>query len=410
MTHRLYYTDAYTTRFTAQLVETTYYNQLPAVVLDQSYFYPTSGGQPNDRGKLQSGDQIVEVLDVVVRAEDQAVLHILDRELRPNRSSEPLVGELDWSRRFDHMQQHTGQHILSQAFIRLVEAETVGFHLSDKRVTIDLDHANLSDADLEAAEMMCNDIIWHNRPVTFREVEREAAQQLPLRKLPDGREGKIRLIDVEGFDLTACGGTHVSQTGEIGLLKIVKRERRNEQTRVEFCCGRRALLDYRLKNDVVQQLAVALTTGYEELLPSVNRLQENAKELQRQLRQLQAEQLALEATHLLTNGERVGEFVLVTHVYDGRAANELRALATQLTATPGSICFLASAGARSDLVFARAADAPGDMKALLQIALGQLDGARGGGSATLAQGSGAATGAEQARAAVDRAVAALKID
>jgi alanyl-tRNA synthetase len=407
MTQRLYYTDAYTTRFSARIIETTKYRESAAVILDQSYFYPTSGGQPHDTGQLRQGDQSVPVIDVVVRPSDNAVLHILERELLPDKVGDQIEGEIDRPRRFDHMQQHSGQHILSQAFIRLVEAETVGFHLSDKTVTIDLDQAAISNTQVEAVERLCNEVIWQNRPVTFREVSPEEARLLPLRKVPDGLGEKLRLIEIADFDLTACGGTHVGRTGEIGLLKIIKLEKRGEQIRVEFACGRRALLDYRLKNEIVQQAAAALTTGYDELLPSITRLQDNVKALQRQVRQLQTERLAMEAEYLLASGQRRGAIMLVTQVFDGRAAGELRALASQLILTPQTICLLGSAGARTDLVFARATDAPGDMKALLQTALENLEGGRGGGSPAMAQGGGAAADTETVRSAIASAAAFL---
>ncbi len=406
MTQRLYYTDAYTTRFTARIVETTHYRQAPAVVLDQSYFYPTSGGQPHDTGWLRQDEQSVRVVDVVVRPDDDAVLHVLEGEWRPNLS-QPVNGEIDEQRRHDHMQQHTGQHILSQAFIRLAEAETVGFHLSDQTVTIDLDQAELSDTLVEAVETLSNDIIWQDRPITFREVSREEAARLSLRKVPDGRNGKLRLIDITDFDLTACGGTHVRRTGEVGLLKIIKLERRGGLTRVEFACGRRALLDYRQKNEIMQQLAAALTTGYDELLPSVVRLQESAKEAQRQIRQLQTERLAMEAEQLLSAGQPLGEATVITRVYSDRAAADLRTLASQVVLAPKTVCLLGSAGARADLVFARAADAPGDMKALLQAAF-ELLGGRGGGSPTMAQGGGPAAELDQVQAALNHAVTLLR--
>lgn len=408
MTQRLYYTDAYTTRFTARIVETTHYRQAPAVVLDQSYFYPTSGGQPHDTGWLRQDEQSVRVVDVVVRPDDDAVLHVLEGEWRPNLS-QPVSGEIDLPRRHDHMQQHTGQHILSQAFIRLAEAETVGFHLSEKTVTIDLDQAELSDTLVEAVETLCNDIIWQDRPVTFREVSREEAARLPLRKVPDGRDGKLRLIGIADFDLTACGGTHVRRTGEVGLLKIIKLERRGGQTRVEFACGRRALLDYRQKNEIMQQLSAALTTGYDELLPSVVRLQESAKDAQRQVRQLQTERLAMEAEQLLSAGQPLGEATVITRVYSDRAAADLRTLASQVVLTPKTICLLGSAGTRTDLVFARAADAPGNMKELLQAALEPLGG-RGGGSPTMAQGGGPAAEPAQILAAINHVVTLLNTD
>jgi len=209
------------------------------------------------------------------------------------------------------------------------------------------------------------------------------------------------------FDLTACGGTHVGRTGEIGLLKIIKLEKRGGQTRVEFACGGRALLDYRLKNELAQQLSAALTTGYDELLPSVNRLQDNVKELQRQVRQLQAERLAMEAEHLLANGQRLGDMILVAEVFNGRTASELRTLASQLVLTSQTVCLLGSVGTRTDLVFARAADAPGNMKELLQVALGHLKGGRGGGSPTMAQGGGAAADTETVRSAIASAATFL---
>lgn len=405
MTQRLYYTDAYTTRFTARIVETTHYRQAPAVVVDQSYFYPTSGGQPHDTGWLRQDGQSVRVVDVVVRPDDNAVLHLLEREWRPN-PSQPVSGEIDLPRRHDHMQQHTGQHILSQAFIRLAEAETVGFHLSDKTVTIDLDQAELSDALVEAVETLCNDIIWQDRPVTFREVSHQEAARLPLRKVPNGRDGKLRLIEITDFDLTACGGTHVRRTGEVGLLKIIKLERRGGQTRVEFACGRRALLDYRQKNEIMQQLSATLTTGFDELVPAVVRLQEGTKEAQRQIRQLQTERLTMEAEQLLSAGQLLDKAILITRVYSNRAAADLRLLASQVVLTPKTICLLGSTGARVDLVFARAADAPGDMKELLQAALEPLDG-RGGGSATMAQGGGPAAEPDQIQAALNHAMTFL---
>src|SRR5690606_29579462 len=200
MSDRLYYQDAYQTRFRARIVERVEEDGLIAVVLDSTCFYPTSGGQPADRGTLNGRP----VADVFVR-EDGAVVHLVEGELW----SDEVTGEIDWQRRFDHMQQHTGQHILSQAFIRVAGAGTVSFHLGDSSATIDLDNDRLQAQQVEAAELLANRIVWENRPVRVRLVSLAEAEQLDLRKLPDVQGDVVRLIDIDQFDLNACGGTHV---------------------------------------------------------------------------------------------------------------------------------------------------------------------------------------------------------
>ena len=270
MNDRAYYHDAYVVRFTATVVQTAEVDGQPAACLNRTYFYPTSGGQPHDTGWLRQDEQTARVVNVIVREADEAVLHVLDAPLAIGE----VTADIDWPRRFDHMQHHTGQHILSQAFIRIAGAETISFHLSPQSVTIDLDRADLTPDEIRAAEQLANEVVWQNRGVTAREVARDEATQLPVRKLPPGRDGKLRLIDIDGFDLTACGGTHVAGTAQVGLVKAIKTERRGSSLRVEFCCGARAFADYRAKHDVVQQLTGALTTGPTELLPAVAKLKD----------------------------------------------------------------------------------------------------------------------------------------
>ena len=217
---RAYYTDSYTLEFEATIIAVETVDGRPAAGLDHSYFYPTSGGQPHDTGHLRRGDTVARVLDVV-EGEGDAIWLILDRPLGPG----PVAASIDRDRRRDHMEHHTGQHILSAAFIRVAEAETVGFHLSQQSVTIDLDRADLSAAELDAAETLANEVIRDDRPVSARFVAAAEAAGLPLRKTPPGRDGLLRLIDIAGFDLTACGGTHVARTGEVGLIKMCIRDR-----------------------------------------------------------------------------------------------------------------------------------------------------------------------------------------
>ncbi len=384
---RAYYTDSYTLEFTAEIVAGVTAGGHPAVILDRSYFYPTSGGQPHDTGALRRGDEVARVVDVIDRESDGAVVHMLDRPLDPG----PVQAIIDRARRFDHMRHHTGQHILSQAFVRVAEAETVGFHLSPQSVTIDLDRADLSAAAIDRAESLANEIIWSDRPVSVRFVTREEAAALPLRKTPPGRDGQLRLVDIDGFDLTACGGTHVARAGEVGLVKVARAERRGNNTRVEFLCGERALEDYGRRQDVLRQLGAALTTGAAELPGAVARLQDELKAARAELKQREAALLALEAAQLLAAAEPLGEARLVARVFTGREPDELRRLAGALVEAGGVVALLGLAGERSHLIFCRSADAPGSMGELIKPALAALGG-RGGGGPTLAQGGGPAAG------------------
>ena len=399
MNTRLYYNDSYTTTFKANIIERFQYHGNLAIVLDQSYFYPTSGGQPHDIGTLND----LPVTNVLVRLEDNAVAHIINGEIW----SDEVNGQIDWSRRFDHMQQHTGQHILSQAFLRAAETETVSFHLSGDYATIDLKDSGLKPTHIEKAELIANQIIWENRPVTARLVSKEEADSLPLRKIPDIDDDQLRIVEIKEFDLTACGGTHVSHTGEIGLIKITKLERRKNELRVEFLCGRRALVDYRQKNRIVNQLANELTTGYAEIEASVVRLRDEAKQSRRLLKQQLSHSLSIEAGHLLKHGTRRGNTIIISEQFSGRDLAEIRMLANQIIEHPNSIALLGIVGDSSQLIFARSEDAPGEMNQLIKQTLQVLGSATGGGTAKFAQGGGTAADSERMTQALQRALRLL---
>lgn len=382
MSERLYYWDAYLTQFTGHVIEVLADNGRSAVVLNQTCFYPTSGGQPHDTGLLGN----TAVTDVTLRESDGAVLHWLEAPL-PHKL-DTVDGRIQWPRRFDHMQQHSGQHILSQAFIRVADAPTIGFHLSADSVTIDLDTGQVTSAQLAAAEALANQVVWENRPIQAREVTQIEARRLNLRKIPDAKQGKLRLIDIENFDLTACGGTHVSRTGAVGLIKILRLERIRGQARVVFCCGGRALADYNHKHDVLQEIGVHLTTSYAEFPQTVQSLQETLKQANRAYKQQTDALLALEAQQLLMHNQHHEPYTLIAQAFAEKDAGQLRLLANHLTQNSGVVALLGVAGEKSFLLFSRSADAPGDMRHLLQEALQKLGG-RGGGTAVTAQGGGA---------------------
>lgn len=383
MSQKLYYTDAFTRNFTATVVEQVTSNGRFAVILDQTFFYPTSGGQPHDTGTLAG----VSVVDVTLRESDGAVLHWLETAV----SLPPQISAaIDWERRFDHMQQHTGQHILSQAFLRVAEAQTVGFHLSPNSVTIDLDTAQLGAADVARAEQIANEIIWQNRPIRVKMVTPDEAAALPLRRIPNINEETLRLIEIEDFDLTACGGTHVSAAGAVGQIKVLRTENNRGQTRVEFCCGQRALQDYQQKHTIVATLSTLFTTGVEEVIGSVERLQTANKEAQRTIRRQQEALLAVDAANLLQTAQQIGPWYIVTAVRHDTSPAGLRALAQQLVQHENVVALLALHEARAAFVFARSENAPGDMRALLQTTLAQTNAGSGGGSPQMAQGGGPA--------------------
>jgi alanyl-tRNA synthetase len=382
MSNRRYYTDAYTTQFTTRLVETIVEESRWGLVLDETYFYPESGGQPADFGAINGRT----VTHVSIREEDGAIIHWLAEDVG---DAGEVTAVIDWPRRFDHMQHHSGQHILSQAFIRAANAETISFHLSKNNVTIDLNRTGLTGAEIDAAEQLANQIVWENRPISVRFVTREEAAALSLRKIPAGRNGRLRLIDIDNFDLTACGGTHVNRTGSVGLVKILKQERRGEKTRIEFCCGGRALHDYGEKHSIVASLTTELTTGPEQLLNSITRLREENKAAKRTIKKQKASILAGTAQALLHSGKQTGGVTLIRRCYDEQAEIDLRALASRLTSQPGIVVLLGKAGSRTQLLLARSANAPGNMNQLLKAALKTLGGG-GGGSPHFAQGGGPA--------------------
>ncbi len=396
MTTRLYYDDSYTTTFNATIVERFQYRGNLGIILNHSYFYPTSGGQPHDVGTLND----LPVTNVMIRPEDNAIAHIVKGELW----SDEVSGQIDWSRRFDHMQQHTGQHILSQAFLKTAEAETVSFHLGNDYATIDINNSGLNPANIEKAELIANRIIWENRPVTARMIDKTQADKLPLRKIPDVEEEQLRIIEIEAFDMTACGGTHVAHTGEIGLIKIVKLERRKNALRIEFLCGHRALRDYHQKNRIINQLANELTTGYAEIEASVVKLQDETKQARRLLKQQLAHALSVEATHLLKNGTKKGSTVIVAEQFSGRDIAELRMLAKQITQHPNSIALLGTVDPKTQLIFSRTEDAPGEMNQLIKTALKVLGSTSGGGTAHFAQGGGPPADKERMNQALQRAL------
>jgi alanyl-tRNA synthetase len=382
-TERLYYTDSHLVEFQARVTHVTdRVSGWTAVALDRTAFYPTGGGQPSDAGTLNDA-LVVECLD----EDGGGVLHLVQG--RAPAVGAEVTGRIDWRRRLDHIQQHTGQHILSQAFIKLFNAETRGFRIMQQASEIDVALENPSDDGIEQAIDLANQIIWEDRPVLVKQVSAEEAEDLTLRK-ESTRKGEMRLIEIEGFDLTPCGGTHAYRTGEVGMLAVRSWERAKGLARIEFVAGGRALADYRRANRTARSVAALFSAVRDEAPALVAHLFEENKQLLRRTRTLEEIAARVEAEELLGQVEaRDDSFRLVIKTFDDRDADSLKRLAQQVIAHPGAVALLGSqeAGKTVRLVFARSPDAPGDMNALMKDACAIIEG-RGGGRPDMAQGGG----------------------
>jgi len=397
-TERLYYHDSYTLAFNADVVEQTTYHKYPALVLDRTYFYPEGGGQPPDHGELNG----VRVVDVQTREADRAVLHVLDKPLADAR----VEGQIDAARRADHMQHHSGQHVLSQALQRAADAATVSVHMGTDSMTIDVNRVNMTPDEWIAVEELANQIVLENRVVRAWFPDAEELARLAIRKMPDV-VGKVRIVDVGGFDITACGGTHVAHTGEIGTIKVVKIERRGETTRLEFKCGGRALRDYRAKTDAVNRLTTALTVGQGELFDSVARLQAENRALRSELKAARENLAEAEAAVMLATGQKHGAVTIVRRAFADRNLDEMKLLAQKLTEKPGTVALFGAAGEKAQLIFGRERTLDLDILPMFKLALAALGSTRGGGRPDFAQGGGVPASVEQLDAALQSAEAAV---
>jgi len=389
MTRRLHRDDPYLLEFDAKVVARRDHEGRPAVVLDRTAFYAESGGQPWDTGTLDG----VAVAAVLEQAGE--VLHVLEAPL----PSAAVHGRVDAERRRDHMQQHHGQHLLSRAFVETASAETVSFHLGAEVSTIDLDRAVTDDAVREA-EARCNAVVWEGRPVRSRVVARREAEALGVHAADEAGD-EVRLVEAEGFDLQACGGTHPRRTSEVGVVLVLGHERYKAGSRVRFVCGTRALLAFRARAEAVERVGALLSSPLQDLPAGVARLQERLLEATRRGRDMADRALRAEAARLLA---AAGSPAVVTAVYDGWPAEDLRLLAQHLAAMPPCVALLASRAEKVHVVFAQSEGLPHDVPGLLRQTLAEIGG-RGGGKGNLAQGgSESAAGLEAALAGAERAV------
>lgn len=390
MTEHLYYTDSLVYEFEAEVLQVepaSAAEPRPAVILDRTAFYPTSGGQIFDTGFLmpssspQDRSRVIEVSE----SDDGNIRHLVDKAEMLHIGSR-VHGSIDADRRRDHMQQHSGQHVLSAAFVRLFDMATVSFHMGDDSCSIDVDTKSLTPEQMQRVEHAANEVIVEDRPVEIRFVSQEEARGLGLRKLPPQDRGQLRLIDIRDFDLSACGGTHVRSTGQIGCILLRKTEKVKPGIRVEFVCGQRAVRTARKDYTTLAESAGLFSAHLWDLPQQIRKAQEEAKGARRQREQLLDELAEQHAFHLLSEARENNGRKLVRQTFTERDLVYVKLLAQKLTRLQsGVVALLGTPVPQPSVVVAASAGEEFDLGALLKEALGK-HGGRGGGGKDMAQG------------------------
>lgn len=381
-TDRLYYHDSFLYSFEARVLESVERDGRNAAVLDRTAFYPTSGGQIHDTGSLLAEDgRQVAVVEVEDGEEDGKIYHFTEA---PVAAGGRVRGTIDAGRRRGHIQQHSGQHLLSAALIRLFEAPTIGFHMGAESCTIDLAVKSLTAAQAAEAERLANETAAEDREVTVRFVSLEEARQLGLRKLPPKQTGQLRLVDIADFDLTACGGTHVRSTGQIGAILLRKTENVKQGVRLEFVCGLRAVAAARQDYATLAEAAALYSAHPRDVPQQVRKSIQEARNAAKVQQKLAAELAGFEADRLLAQAG--GDPCVIVSIFPEKDAAFIKLMAQKITAgRPDMIVLLASGLGQPALVFAQSPGWKFNMGQWMKEAMAKLGG-RGGGNADMAQG------------------------
>lgn len=384
MTQRLYYHDSFLYNFDAEVREITE-SPKPGIVLDRTAFYPTSGGQIFDTGVISVGQEQLQVTEVA-DTEGGKIVHYLEAPLKDVKPGTKVRGQIDATRRRDHMQQHSGQHVLSAAFVRLFNMPTVSFHMADDYCSVDLDTLALTKTQIEEAERLANEIVLENRPVEIRFVTRDEAGKLGLRKLPPAERDHLRIIEIHDFDLSACGGTHVNRTGQIGCILLRKSEKVRQGYRVEFVAGQRAVAIARRDYIALTEAAALFSAHIYDVPQQVRKSLEEIRSLRKQKEESQDELAAAQAVALLAETPEQDGRKVVIRTFSDRDMSSLKLLAQKLTRQSRNVvALLGTTTPPACLVFAQSAGQSADLGALMKEVMAKFSG-RGGGSKDMAQG------------------------
>jgi alanyl-tRNA synthetase len=392
MTDRLYYHNSFLFDFVAALEEVRKTaDGRTALVLDRTAFYPTSGGQVFDTGWLElepldpARGKFLPKLQVTEVAEEEngPILHFVEGEVP--EGAVRVRGFIDVDRRRDHIQQHSGQHIISAAFVELFQMPTVSFHMGEESCTIDLDAKSLSPEQVRQAERRANEIVLEDRPVSMQFVSADKAHEMGLRKIPPAERDELRLIGIERYDLCACGGTHVRSTGQVGMILCRKIEKAKQGFRVEFVCGERALRNARKDYETLTEAGMLFSAHLWDVPAQIRKQVEETKAAGKVQHRLLEEIAELRAAQLTSQARSVDGIRLVDQVFHDRDLAFVKLLAQKLTRTPGVVAILGAGAGQAAVVFAQTPGLKFDMGALMKEVMTTL-GSRGGGSKDLAQG------------------------
>ena len=384
MTERLYYRDSFLYDFDAEVREVQD-SPKPAVFLDRTAFYPTSGGQIFDTGAISTEGEKLRVMEVA-DAEDGRVVHYLEAPAKSLQTGSKVHGQIDRIRRRDHMQQHTGQHVLSATFVRLYDLHTVSFHMGDDYCSIDLDTPTLTKEQIEHAERLANEIVLENRSVEIRFVTRDEAANLGLRKIPVADRDELRMIEIGDFDLSACGGTHVNQTGQIGCIQLRKAEKARQGWRVEFVAGQRAVATARRDYSTLTEAAALFSAHIYDVPAQARKSLDEIRTLRKQGEQSLEELAEAQAAAILAGTTAESGRKLVVRTFADRDMNYLKLLAQKLTRIASDVtALLGTTSPQPSVVFAQSPGQAADLGKLMKDTLAKVGG-KGGGSKDMSQG------------------------
>ncbi len=379
MTEKLYFEDSYLFEFESTVREVRKVDDSYEVILESSAFYPESGGQAYDLGLLDN-QKVVAVYE----NDNSQVVHKLENWTAPEGS--PVRGVIDKQRRLDNMRKHSGQHILSQAFVRVAGIFTISAHLGERESTIELDAGAIDDDTLRQVEGLTNEIIRENLPVTTQFYSRDELKNLPVRKIPEGKD-KYRIVRMGEFECTACAGTHVRNTGEIGLVKIISHEKIRNHVRIIFLCGSGAIEDYYQKNKVIDQLSSKLTCHFMDFNEAVDKLQEYNSELKKEISSLNRKLLPYETENLKIKAVDLNGINLVIETFSNRESKDIIELGNNLCRSFEAVALLAA----ENRIFVFVSDDIGiDASRIVRLFTDRYEGSGGGGT-TFAQIGGIST-------------------
>jgi len=390
-TQRLYFDNPYQVKFEARVVMRGIQDGRPALILDQTCFYPESGGQPSDKGTI-NGVKVIGVLE-----KGERIVHLLEEDI----PEDEIKGKIDWTTRFDYMQQHSGQHILSQSFYELLEGETLSFHLGEELSTVEIDIREIHDEEIEKVERRANEIVFQDREIKLYFVPEEKSKEIPLRKPPQ-KKGLIRVVEVSDFDYSACGGTHCRRTGEIGMVKILKWERIRNNLRFDFLCGQRALKDYTWKNRILRQLARQFTVSELQVLSSVEKLFSDTKSQRKRLRKMQEKTAQFEAQEIIGKTKEK----IIKEIWTEKTPEEAKFLALNIARRGDFVVLYALKREKSGhFILAASENLNLDMRELVPLITPLIKG-KGGGSPYLVEIAGEET--ENIKLALNKAYEFVK--